>query len=900
MKKREHVIINSGIAKDYQLYRINDSVNNQVFGVFTQPFNSVFYQTKENNDYDKLYRYTDLLNKHLELDDYIIEPQNFASIYQLAKELKEFEIEFDLTDWTNQRKNYQVLMAVKELEMEFNATPNVDVELKWVRQGLSLSQIHYLEQHYTNNEEPLKQLDKNNHTNFKIFKALNPIKEIEHALFTMKSENLKNSLLIVDNKNKMLPLLKYACEKIGINYSSNTSRYDISNQKFVLIMEFLLSIKEQDEFLTTSKFFDMLNANVFNIDYSKHIYEYLNYFEKTYSDLKDTTIAPKQIFTKTLEVLSTNKNLSEENKNIIITLLESNKLDEIESKILNNPDISKELRDNDKTSLLKIQKDFITNREINKTFVDFIIEIEKYTKMMNDIILLNDLSEKNKQFKTLIEEVYRKVEQLDILGSQKLKKYLQNVFPLITDKNIHFVLHEIKNISTYHFETELFQVTDYQNAPLSKFENVFITGLNAQTYPNINERTGLVNEALLNALDPNKFSVEKRIKHELQQLDLIFKSHSKHLVIYFHELDLDGNTVDTPILNSINDAIKNNEVCRAFVDYEYTDKSENVERLSKEVVEKYILTTDKYSNKVLKMSATGLRLYADDPIQYIENKILDMTDHFNRDFDLAAAFGNLNHNILENHYRYKTNINDIYEDAARESLSNLPKLPYFNLLIDYNKEIIKGFIDFSDKELIEHGFISSNKKDNSFENIHVEEAKLKVKVKIDEHEYFALNGRIDRYEIKFDDNKIDEIRVVDYKSSVDGNFHSRNKLTKVTHLRQLQLLTYMKMVKEKYQSKIGLSEENVITGNFYYLTLYSEDKEFTSISKTLFKNIEFNETYHFQKLNYCNSSGKVRQKKHLENWELIFDEVLSVIYREVLDGNINQEDLEDKIKAVTY
>ena len=764
MQKRRNIIMASKMMKSYQEHHLQQAQQKQIFNLMLKPFDAIFYDVQYNHDYDRLYRYTLLLDKGKTLPNYIKDPSNFNELYRFAKELLEYEIKVDLSRFSNQAKNIALFQAIDILSLQIKPA---QMKHQYIKEGLTHSQLTYLE---SNQHECLDiEMESVTPQVYKV-KALNPILEIEHALHTIQTQNLSGAYLVVDNKNDKLPFIKYACDKLGISYASNQKEINLAKHKFSLLLKYYLA---KDEAEQMQGFLDLLVSNVFGKKHAKEIYDILSYHRFTFSTMHAYSFeAPVQI-----------------------------EFDEIMQKV-------NELRSFD--------------------------------------------------IRNILEQLYEIVKEMHPQGSSPIKTYLQNVYPLVNQDNIHFVLHEIQSLNPFHFDCDLFEISDYNSAPLYPIKNMFIIGLNANTYPNIKGKKGLVNEALIEAIQDSKMDLVKRIVHQENNLAQIFKKASEHLFVYTHELDLEGSSMDEPILDD--SLLKNAIEIDAKLNYETFHYTKDKETLSEKTVRNHYI-----KNKRIKMSATALKAYVDDPISYLKERVLGARST-DTSFKMHLLFGNMNHEMLEDKYKGKLKDKAYYFDKYK---SEYPQVAYRDSIFSLNDSIMNHFIMHSDQELENSNFRVEPK--------NIELSDLNVVLNLEANREFELYGRIDRVDVKNN-----QVRILDYKSSVQHNFPK--KLKRFVYSEQLQLLTYMALIQSKDETL------NIQSAQFYPYSLSEGSEQKSLSSKSISQKIPWQKDYAFEPLiDYDQDS--------LEGWNLIFKDVLNALYDMIEAGILDKEEILTHLKT---
>ena len=267
------------------------------------------------------------------------------------------------------------------------------------------------------------------------------------------------------------------------------------------------------------------------------------------------------------------------------------------------------------------------------------------------------------------------------------------------------------------------------------------------------------------------------------------------------------------------------------------------------------------------MSPSRMKQFIDDPVTYVKEKILNAYE-VNNEFRNHLLFGNLNHKLLEDYYKQLNVDIDLYQDKFTYLY---PNVSYADLIFALNKRIMTKFIANSDIELENSGFKVYP------ENVELDN--LSSRVELTNNYLFDVYGRIDRF-----DEKDNELRVIDYKSSEQIKFSKKFKA--VTKSEQYQLLSYMALIQEKYHNK------QVTGAHFFDYELGRGDEDLVAMSTTIRPDkYSWNTKENLARLALFNNN-------ELEDWYSIYQKALEGLAQAILDGILDNETILETIKAV--
>ena len=394
-----------------------------------------------------------------------------------------------------------------------------------------------------------------------------------------------------------------------------------------------------------------------------------------------------------------------------------------------------------------------------------LVKIQK--RITNDLLTLSSVYQATKKlnYNQKYEYVYHYL--FDIYHGQMIayKTYYETYYEFLKEDNHSLILEHILSFSSNTTLPKGWEITDYNSLALHHKDHVYLMGLNAQNFPNIGSRNGLIDESYL-ALIETYPSLQTRSNYELQNKRRIYGL-GNSITFSYHIANYEGKAIESSF--EINDFFNEQgiENPKAWPLNQIRYREKHKAKLNPDLAKQ--LFTD---HNTLYGSVSSLQLYANNPIQYFMERGLGLKEADDISFN-PMIYGTLNHEIIET----KDN-----ENFMEDAWNNLvwPRFskscPILKLIEDRNSKLMTSNIEFL-KEA----------QDNT--KLKVVEKEKKV-VTDDIFKNVSLAGYVDRI-----DQSENYFAIIDYKSSIETI--SQAKLQQGT---QLQLLTYASIIKAHDQN----------------------------------------------------------------------------------------------------
>lgn len=440
------------------------------------------------------------------------------------------------------------------------------------------------------------------------------------------------------------------------------------------------------------------------------------------------------------------------------------------------------------------------------------------SKIDDDIDSLNNILSKTKNinYKEKYQIVYNNFLEEYKEKIQFYKTYFEKYNTFITEQNHDLILEHLLTIQPENRLPDRWIITDYQNLPLKKKKNAYILGLNAQNFPNVSSKEGIIDENYVGMID-NFPSLQERSTYELSQKRAIYTI-ADTINFSYYLADYEGKSNEPSF--EVKDFCESKGIKATLwpldqIRYRETHKPNLDENLATKLFTK---------DNIIYGSVSSLQKYAMDPLLYFIENGLKLRENEDLSFN-PLVFGNLNHEIVET--------NNFENSWLHHVLSKFPNTSKrLNMIKDRNYHAMTMNLEF----------LNNAKKNTDFKPVAFEKKVVTDNV----FNNVELLGYVDRIDIS-DDFFI----IVDYKSS-ETKMNEKNFLEG----RQLQLLTYASLIAQETGKKP--------LAVFYYA--------FRNPNKIKNKTYHYTSTKGLESLDKVEEFEEWRNKKRYTGW--FFDEPL--------------------------
>lgn len=398
-----------------------------------------------------------------------------------------------------------------------------------------------------------------------------------------------------------------------------------------------------------------------------------------------------------------------------------------------------------------------------------LLKIQKRAE--NDLDTLSTLYSETStlNYQEKFEHVYMNLFKVYNRQMMPYKTYYETYFDYIKVENHPLILDHILSFNSKTSLPKGWNLVDYNSLPLSKQENIYLISLNAQHFPNVVSKNGLIDETYLSQIDAYP-DLQTRSNYELENKRRIY-SLGENITFSHHIANYEGKGVEASF--EIKDFFKSKGIKEASIWplHQIRYREIHKAKLTPSIAKKLFAPNDKIAGSV-----SSIQKYARDPLLYFMENGLYLREEDDTSFN-PMVFGTLNHEIIENKLD-ETNQVSIEETWDKLIWPSFPK----------DSQLLKLIQERNNKSILMNiDYLMESNKHNSLNCLATEEL-----VKSD-HTFnnISFKGYVDRI-----DATSDVFAIIDYKSSDTGI--SEPELIRGT---QLQLLSYAALIKEEKNLK---------------------------------------------------------------------------------------------------
>lgn len=381
------------------------------------------------------------------------------------------------------------------------------------------------------------------------------------------------------------------------------------------------------------------------------------------------------------------------------------------------------------------------------------------TKIQGDLDIIQSVLAETRDlnYQQKYQYVYQKLTPVYQNQMFSYKTYFETYHKFLKESNHGLVLEHILSFNPQSSLPDSWIITDYNKLPLKKQEYLYLLGMNAQYFPNITSKNGIIDETYLGQIK-NYPNLQTRSNFELKNKRRIYQI-GEHVTFSYHLASYEGKSTEPSF--EIKDFCQAQGIKATLWNLKQIRYREQHKAKLNPFLAHQLFT----KNNKIYGSVSSMQKYASDPLLYFMENGLKLKEEEDISFN-PMVFGNLNHEIVETKNRdaaWQTHVWSKHPQDShllklienRNNQSMNMNLEYLNLAEDNTKFKPQAF----EKKVVTN---------NVFNKV-------------------ELLGYVDRIDIA-DDYFI----IIDYKSS-DTSMSEKSLILG----QQLQLLTYAALIQEE-------------------------------------------------------------------------------------------------------